>query len=158
MHSPLTQPLTQPCTQPCTQPFVPVINRGVAILYRQQLACVKPIHNTMPQRTMPLRRTMPHFPPESPKHSLEPLLARPHPVCMYCFLWISCCIHQLDRILVASRTGFSVPKFSLQAGISGGRALGVARFVQPGRAYDNRAGTATLAWRKLGNTSVTAWQ
>ena len=92
------------------------------------------------------------------KHSLEPLLARPHPVCMYCFLWISCCIHQLNRILVASRTGFSVPKFSLQAGISGGRALGVARFVQPGRAYDNRAGTATLAWRKLGNTSVTAWQ
>ena len=38
MHSPLTQP--------CTQPLVPIIDRGAAILYRQQLACVKLIHNS----------------------------------------------------------------------------------------------------------------
>ena len=39
MHSPLTQP--------CAQPLVPIINRDAAILRRQQLACVKPIHNTI---------------------------------------------------------------------------------------------------------------
>ena len=37
---------TQPPTQPSTQPLVPIIDRVAAILYRQQLACVKLIHNT----------------------------------------------------------------------------------------------------------------
>ena len=39
--------MDSPLTQPCTQPLVPIINNGAAILRRQQLACVKPIHNNI---------------------------------------------------------------------------------------------------------------